>query len=86
MNMTNEGGSRSASGSKTGVISCRLPYDLKLAAESLSRRKSIALSHILRDFVEATVALDDPDWWRPYAEMARAEEERRKAERAGQSV
>lgn len=68
MNMTQDGSSQSELRSnKTGVISCRLPFQLKLAAEQLTRSNGVVLSHLLREFLEETVNQGDPHWWRKYA-------------------
>ena len=56
MDMTLDGSSQSGRpAKKTGVISCRLPTELK---------NNVLLSHLLREFLEETVRQDDPFWWR----------------------
>ena len=43
---------------------CRLPTELKTAAEALAAKNNVLLSHLLREFLEETVRQDDPFWWR----------------------
>lgn len=65
MDMTLDGSSQSGRpAKKTGVISCRLPTELKTAAEALAAKNNVLLSHLLREFLEETVRQDDPFWWR----------------------
>lgn len=66
MDMTLDGSSQSGRpAKKTGVISCRLPTELKTAAEALAaKNNNVLLSHLLREFLEETVRQDDPFWWR----------------------
>ena len=61
MDMTLDGSSQSG---RSGVISCRLPTELKTAAEALAAKNNVLLSHLLREFLEETVRQDDPFWWR----------------------
>ena len=68
-----EEGSSQQRGNKTGVISCRLPYELKLAAERLAAERGLVLSHLLRDFIAETVRRQDPDWWRSGEEALEGE-------------
>ncbi len=59
-----EEGSTQPRTNKTGVVSCRLPFELKLAAEKLASERGLVLSHLLRDFLAETVKRQDPNWWR----------------------
>lgn len=65
MDMTLDGSSQSGRpAKKTGVISCRLPTELKTAAEAMAAKNNVLLSHLLREFLEETVRQDDSFWWR----------------------
>ncbi|MBM6704703.1 hypothetical protein H6A60_09435 [Sutterella massiliensis] len=66
-------GSSHQRGNKTGVISCRLPFETKLAAERLAAERGLVLSHLLRDFIIETVRREDPDWWRDVGEVKKEE-------------
>ena len=74
MFISEEGGTQPRS-NKTGVISCRLPFDLKLASERLAQEKGIVLSHILREFLEETVRRRDPHWWYEFVEDMESRDE-----------
>ena len=70
MEMIHEGSSQNLRpAKKTGVISCRLPSELKAAAEVLAKDNGVLLSHLLREFLEETVKQDDPYWWRNHEKV-----------------
>lgn len=66
MYVSQEGGSTKEllGGTKTGVISCRLPFELKLAIEGLAKSQNVALSHVLREIIQEAVAQVDCFWWK----------------------
>lgn len=81
MDMTLDGSSQSGRpAKKTGVISCRLPTELKTAAEALAAKNNVLLSHLLREFLEEAVRQDDPFW------CARVKRRRSEDSRAQSSV
>lgn len=72
MYVSQEGGSTKElpSGAKTGVISCRLPFDLKLAIEGLAKSQNVVLSHVIREIIQEAVDQGDCFWWKTAAEKA----------------
>ncbi|WP_302497757.1 hypothetical protein [uncultured Sutterella sp.] len=66
MYVSQEGGSTKElpGGTKTGVISCRLPFELKLAIEGLAKSQNVVLSHVIREIIQEAVAQGDCFWWK----------------------
>lgn len=48
---------------RTGVISCRLPGELKLKIEALAQSDNVVLSHVLRDFITECIDRGNFYWW-----------------------
>ena len=82
MYVSQEGGSTKElpGGTKTGVISCRLPFELKLAIEGLAKSQNVVLSHVTRDLIQEAVAQGDCFWWKAGA----ANDENTLGEEAGE--
>lgn len=48
---------------ETDVISCRLSLETKMKMAELCRQENVAVSNVLKDFVEETVSRGSPYWW-----------------------
>lgn len=49
--------------SSSGVVSCRLPIELKGQIEKLAMSKEIPVSTLLKQYIEEAVRRGDPVWW-----------------------
>lgn len=63
MFIPDDGGTQSR-GNKTGVVSCRIPFNVKLEAERLCAERGLVLSRVIREFLKESVVRRDPNWWR----------------------
>lgn len=50
--------------SKSSVVSCRVPNELKKALDALARERSVMLSHVLREFLEEAVRCGNLYHWK----------------------
>lgn len=47
----------------SGVVSCRLPVELKDQIEKLALSKEMPVSTLLKRYIEEAVRRGDPVWW-----------------------
>lgn len=60
---------------RTGVISCRLPGELKLKIEALAHSENVVLSHVLRDFLAECIDRGNLYWWSDEAHLKSLQDE-----------